>query len=160
MYKQSNRRFWDQEQGHKVKEHVDQLPHGKLSEKATLTLEQFVAELKKRIQDKEKQKNNQSLPRKNHRLPKPKNTDERQKIIPKQVLQKSTSRSPKTSGLKKTQKKKSPKISVKKKDLKNNNSKQKTGTKDIKQSSPKSPASSIHQTNKKPKFNIPKEGFQ
>ena len=158
MYKQSNRRFWDQDQGgHKVKEHVDQLPHGKLSEKATLTLEQFVAELKKRIQDKEKQKNNQSLPRKNPRLPKPKNTDGRQKIIPKQVQQKSTSSAPKTSSLKKTQKKT---ISVKQKDLKNNNSKQKAGIKDIKQSSPKSTVSSVHKSNKKPKFNIPKEGFQ
>ena len=113
-----------------------------------------MAELKKRIQDKEKQKNNQSLPRKNHRLPKPKNTDERQKIIPKQVKQKST------SSLKKTQKKNGPKISVKKKNLKNNNSKQKTGIKDIKQRSPKSPVSPIQKTHKKPKFNIPKEGFQ
>ena len=112
-----------------------------------------MAELKKRIQDKEKQKNNQSLPRKSPRLPKPKNTDGRQKIIPKQVLKKSTSSAPKTSSLKKTQKKNGPKISVKQKDLKNNNSKQKTGIKDIKQSRPKSPISSVHKTNKKPKFN-------
>ena len=119
-----------------------------------------MAELKKRIQDKEKQKNNQSLPRKNPRLPKTKNTDGRQKIIPKQVQQKSTSSAPKTSSLKKTQKKNGPKISVKQKDLKNKNSKQKTGIKDIKQSSPKSPVSSVHKSNKKPKFNIPKEGFQ
>ena len=113
MYKQSNRRFWDQEQGHKVKEHVDQLPHGKLSEKATLTLEQFVAELKKRIQDKEKQKNNQSLPKKKLRLPKQKNINEKHKTSPKQVQQKNTSKVPKTSSLKKSENKKIPKISVK-----------------------------------------------
>lgn len=154
MYKQSKRRFWDQEQGHKVKEQVDQLPHGKLSEKATLTLEQFVAELKKRIQDKEKQKNNQSLPRKNQRLPK--NTDEKQKIIPKQIQPKSTSSRPKTSSLKKTQKKNGTKISVKKNDLK---TKQKTGIKNVQQISPKSAISSIPKTHKKPKFTLPKEGF-
>ena len=69
VYHQADKRFWDNhEKSQKVKVRYDKLPtvgssglsRGKLSEKATLTLEQFVAELKKRIQAREKQKNDKS----------------------------------------------------------------------------------------------------
>ena len=62
--RQADKRFWNnQEKGQGVKVRYDKLPTGNLSEKATLTLEQFVAELKKRIKEKEKLKkqNNDKL---------------------------------------------------------------------------------------------------
>lgn len=153
-YKQPERRFWDQEQGQGVKEQVARLPHGKLSEKATLTLEQFVAELKKRIQDKETQKNNQSLPKKNLGLPKRKNINEKQKIRTKQVQQKNTSKVPKTSSLNKSKVKNGPK-KKEKKDLERNN---KSVVK--KQNTKSSSTKSVPKLPKHPKFNIPKESFQ
>ena len=67
VYRQADKRFWDSHgKGRDVKARFDKLPtarpSGKLSEKASLTLEQFVAELKKRIQEKkEKQKNDKLL---------------------------------------------------------------------------------------------------
>ena len=68
VYHQADKRFWDNhEKSQKVKVRYNKLPTvgssgtGKLSEKATLTLEQFVTELKKRIQAREKQKNGKSL---------------------------------------------------------------------------------------------------
>jgi len=85
VYRQADKRFWDSHgKGHgDVKARFDKLPTarpsgGKLSEKASLTLEQFVAELKKRIQEKtEKQKNDKlwaSSP-----------ANERPKTIPKSI---------------------------------------------------------------------------
>ena len=85
VYRQADKRFWDSHgKGHgDVKARFDKLPTarpsgGKLSEKASLTLEQFVAELKKRIQEKtEKQKNDKLFA----------NTpaNERPKTIPKPI---------------------------------------------------------------------------
>ena len=84
-YRQADKRFWDspsQGKGRDVKARFDKLPtarpSGKLSEKASLTLEQFVAELKKRIQEKtEKQKNDKLLAK----AP----ANERPKTIPKPI---------------------------------------------------------------------------
>ena len=85
VYRQADKRFWDSHgKGHgDVKARFDKLPTarpsgGKLSEKASLTLEQFVAELKKRIQEKtEKQKNDKLLAK----AP----ANERPKTIPKPI---------------------------------------------------------------------------
>ena len=145
--------FWDEKES-RVKDHLAQLPQGKLSEKATLTLEQFVAELKKRIQDKERLKNNQSLPKKKLRLPKQKNDNEKQKINPKQEQQRNTSKEPKSSSLNKSKKEKTREKSVEKKDLKRNN---KSGVTVVKKK--KEPTSTVPRPKKHPKF-IPKEGFQ
>ena len=97
VYRQADKRFWDSHgKGRDVKVRFDKLPtarpSGKLSEKASLTLEQFVAELKKRIQEKtEKQKNDKSLasPPANERpktIPKP--IQRQQKILqrPKGII--------------------------------------------------------------------------
>ena len=148
-----DRRFWDEKES-RVKDHLAQLPQGKLSEKATLTLEQFVAELKKRIQDKEKLKNNQSLPKKKLRLPKQKNDNEKQKINPKQEQVRNTSKVPKSSSVNKSKKEKTREKSVRKKDLKRNN---KSGVTVVKKK--KESTSTVPRPKKHPKF-IPKEGFQ
>ena len=113
-----------------------------------------MAELKKRIQDKEKQKNNQSLPKKKLRLPKQKNDNEKQKISPKQEQQKNTSKLPKSSGSNKSKGEKSSQKSAEKKDLKRNN---KSGVADVKKR--KQSTSSVPRPKKNPKF-TPKEGFQ
>ena len=98
VYRQADKRFWDspsQGKGRDVKARFDKLPtarpSGKLSEKASLTLEQFVAELKKRIQEKtEKQKNDKLLAKAPNERPKtiPKPIQRQQKILqrPKNIV--------------------------------------------------------------------------
>ena len=98
VYRQADKRFWDspsQGKGRDVKARFDKLPtarpSGKLSEKASLTLEQFVAELKKRIQEKtEKQKNDKLLAKAPNERPKtiPKPIQRQQKILqrPKGII--------------------------------------------------------------------------